>query len=71
MHFLANFISKNLSFLNFFLNFLVTFFGSEKMGVSPVGAAVHVAIAAWPWGAYLGNEGLEKGIKECYENYLR
>ena len=32
----------------------IAFYGSEKMGVSPVGAKVHVAIAAWPWGAYLG-----------------
>ena len=40
----------------------LAFYGSEKMGVSPVGAKVHVAIAAWPWGAYLGEEGLKKGI---------
>eukprot|EP01036_Dinobryon_divergens_P060222 gene60222-80309_t len=31
----------------------IAFYGSEKMGVSPKGAATHVAIAAWPWGAYL------------------
>ena len=41
----------------------IAFYGSEKMGVSPVGAKVHVAIAAWPWGAYLGPEALEKGIR--------
>jgi len=41
----------------------IAFYGSEKMGVSPKGASVHVAIAAWPWGAYLGAEGLEKGIR--------
>ena len=35
----------------------IAFYGSEKMGVSPKGAKVHVAIAAWPWGAYLGTEG--------------
>ena len=29
----------------------ICFYGSEKMGVSPKGASVHVAIAAWPWGA--------------------
>ena len=38
----------------------IAFYGSEKMGVSPVGAKVHVAIAAWPWGAYLG-EALSRG----------
>jgi branched-chain amino acid aminotransferase len=41
----------------------LAFYGSEKMGVSPKGAKVHVAIAAWPWGAYLGEEGLQKGIR--------
>ena len=41
----------------------IAFYGSEKMGVSPKGAKTHVAIAAWPWGAYLGEEGMEKGIR--------
>jgi len=41
----------------------IAFYGSEKMGVSPKGAKVHVAIAAWPWGAYLGPEALNKGIR--------
>jgi branched-chain amino acid aminotransferase len=41
----------------------IAFYGSEKMGVSPIGAKVHVAIAAWPWGAYLGADALEKGIR--------
>ena len=37
--------------------------GSEKMGVSARGNTIHVGIAAWPWGAYLGEEGLAKGIR--------
>lgn len=41
----------------------LAFYGSEKMGVSPKGAKVHIAIAAWPWGAYLGEDGLKKGIR--------
>jgi branched-chain amino acid aminotransferase len=49
----------------------IAFYGSEKMGVSPKGAAVHVAIAAWPWGAYLGEEGLEKGIRVKTSSYAR
>jgi branched-chain amino acid aminotransferase len=49
----------------------IAFYGSEKMGVSPKGAAVHVAIAAWPWGAYLGAEGLEKGIRIKTSSYSR
>ena len=49
----------------------IAFYGSEKMGVSPKGAAVHVSIAAWPWGAYLGAEGLEKGIRVKTSSYSR
>ena len=49
----------------------IAFYGSEKMGVSPVGAKVHVAIAAWPWGAYLGPEALEKGIRVKTSSYAR
>jgi branched-chain amino acid aminotransferase len=49
----------------------IAFYGSEKMGVSPKGASVHVAIAAWPWGAYLGPEALEKGIRVKTSSYAR
>ena len=49
----------------------IAFYGSEKMGVSPRGAKVHVAIAAWPWGAYLGEEGMEKGIRVKTSSYAR
>ena len=49
----------------------IAFYGSEKMGVSPKGAKVHVAIAAWPWGAYLGEEGIEHGIRVKVSSYTR
>jgi len=49
----------------------IAFYGSEKMGVSPVGAKVHVAIAAWPWGAYLGPDALAKGIRVKTSSYAR
>ena len=49
----------------------IAFYGSEKMGVSPKGASVHVSIAAWPWGAYLGADGLEKGIRVKTSSYAR
>ncbi len=49
----------------------LAFYGSEKMGVSPVGAKVHVSIAAWPWGAYLGEDGLTKGIRVKTSSYTR
>jgi len=49
----------------------IAFYGSEKMGVSPKGAAVHVAIAAWPWGAYLGEDGLQRGIRVKTSSFAR
>ncbi|MFC4296981.1 MAG: branched-chain amino acid transaminase [Castellaniella sp.] len=49
----------------------LVFYGSEKMGVSPKGAAVHVAIAAWPWGAYLGEEALKQGIRVKISSFAR
>src|SRR4051812_7612979 len=49
----------------------IAFYGSEKMGVSPKGAKVHVAVAAWPWGAYLGEEALEKGIRVKTSSFSR
>ena len=49
----------------------IAFYGSEKMGVSPKGNTVHVAIAAWPWGAYLGADAIEKGIRVKTSSYAR
>ncbi|PLC53068.1 branched chain amino acid aminotransferase [Pollutimonas nitritireducens] len=49
----------------------LVFYGSEKMGVSPKGAKVHIAIAAWPWGAYLGDEALKHGIRVKISSFAR
>ncbi|HQT81641.1 MAG: branched-chain amino acid aminotransferase [Ferrovum sp. 37-45-19] len=49
----------------------LVFLGSEKMGVSPRGAKTHITIAAWPWGAYLGDEAIEKGIRVKTSSYTR
>ncbi|MDQ2054951.1 MULTISPECIES: branched-chain amino acid transaminase [Halobellus] len=40
----------------------VAFYGYGSLGVSPKDNPVNVAIAAWPWGAYLGEEALEQGV---------
>lgn len=45
--------------------------GSEKMGVSPVGNSIYVAIATWPWGAYLGEDGMSRGIRVKTSSYTR
>lgn len=49
----------------------LAFLGSEKMGVSPRGAKTHVIIAAWPWGAYLGEAALEQGIRVKTSSFTR
>lgn len=45
--------------------------GSEKMGVSARGNTIHMSVAAWPWGAYLGEEGLSKGIRVKTSSFTR
>ncbi|AMP16781.1 branched-chain amino acid transaminase [Collimonas pratensis] len=45
--------------------------GSEKLGIAAKGNTVHVAIAAWPWGAYLGEDGLAKGIRVKTSSFSR
>ena len=45
--------------------------GSEKLGVSAKGNTIHVAIAAWPWGAYLGEDGMAKGIRVKTSSFSR
>ena len=37
--------------------------GSEQMGVSAQKSKIHLAIAAWPWGAYFGEEAIKKGLR--------
>jgi len=41
------------------------------MGLYPKGNPIRVAIAAWPWGAYLGDEGIEKGIRIQVSSFTR
>jgi branched-chain amino acid aminotransferase len=47
------------------------FYGSEGMGLRADNLKVHVMIAAWEWGAYLGAEGMEKGIRIRTSSYTR
>ena len=41
----------------------IAYYGSEGMGLHASDLSVHVSIASWFWGAYLGTEALEKGIR--------
>jgi branched-chain amino acid aminotransferase len=45
--------------------------GDEKLGISAKGNKIHIAIAAWPWGAYLGEDGLNKGIRVKTSSFTR
>ncbi|MDB5751809.1 MAG: branched chain amino acid aminotransferase [Ramlibacter sp.] len=45
--------------------------GSQKLGVNPKGNRIHLMVAAWPWGAYLGEEGLQRGIRVKTSSYTR
>ena len=45
--------------------------GSEKLGVNPKGNTIHLMVAAWPWGAYLGEEGMKRGIRVKTSSYTR
>lgn len=49
----------------------IAFYGSEAMGISAKTLSTHIAIAAWPWGAYLGPEALEKGIRVKTSSFTR
>jgi branched-chain amino acid aminotransferase len=49
----------------------LTWIGSEKLGVSPKGNTIHLMVAAWAWGAYLGEEGLKRGIRVKISSYTR
>ncbi len=47
------------------------YLGYGQMGVHHVKAPVHTMIAAWEWGAYLGEDGLENGIKVMTSSIMR
>ena len=49
----------------------IVFLGDNKIGLNPNGVNVRVAIAAWSWGAYLGAEGLNRGIRVRISSYTR
>ena len=49
----------------------LTWIGSQKLGVSPKGNTIHLMVAAWTWGAYLGEEGMKRGIRVKTSSYTR
>jgi branched-chain amino acid aminotransferase len=49
----------------------IVFRGYGQMGLFPLEAPVEVSIAAWPWGAYLGEEGKRRGIRAKVSSWRR
>ncbi|MFW5928502.1 MAG: branched-chain amino acid transaminase [Thermoplasmatota archaeon] len=49
----------------------IAFRGYETMGVNPLDNPVNLSIAVWPWGAYLGEEALEKGVEVQTSSWSR
>ncbi len=49
----------------------LVYLGYGEMGLNPLLAPVNVAIITWPWGAYLGSEGLTKGVRMKISSWQR
>jgi branched-chain amino acid aminotransferase len=49
----------------------IVFRGYGQMGLNPLEAPVDVAIAVWPWGAYLGEEGKRQGVRAKVASWRR
>ncbi|MDX8407617.1 MAG: branched-chain amino acid transaminase [Mariprofundaceae bacterium] len=49
----------------------MVFYGSEGMGLRADNLQTHVIVAAWNWGAYLGDDGINKGIRIKTTSYTR
>jgi branched-chain amino acid aminotransferase len=49
----------------------LVFRGYGEMGLFAKGSPMEMIIAAWPWGAYLGEEGMQKGIRVKTSSYTR
>lgn len=49
----------------------IVFLGYGEMGLNPLPCPVNVAIAVWPWGTYLGDEGLTHGVRTKVSSWQR
>tara|TARA_B110000263_G_C15280598_1_gene498163 strand:+ start:371 stop:1327 length:957 start_codon:yes stop_codon:yes gene_type:complete len=49
----------------------IAFYGYDKLGLSPAGIPVRVAIACWPWGVYLGEDALTSGVEVMISSWRR
>jgi len=49
----------------------LVYLGYGEMGLNPLPSAVRVAIAVWPWGTYLGDEGISQGVRAKTSTWVR
>lgn len=49
----------------------LVFMGYGEMGLNPLLAPINVAVIVWPWGAYLGDEGLARGVRMKVSSWRR
>ncbi|MEI8001847.1 MAG: branched-chain amino acid transaminase [Actinomycetes bacterium] len=49
----------------------IVYLGYGEMGLNPMPCPVNVSIAVWPWGAYLGEEGVKHGVRTKISSWIR
>jgi len=49
----------------------IAFYGYGPLGLNPANSPVQVAVAVWPWGAYLGEEALEEGVDVAISSWRK
>jgi branched-chain amino acid aminotransferase len=49
----------------------IVYLGYGEMGLNPLPCPVRVAIAVWPWGTYLGDEGVRSGVRLKVSSWVR
>ena len=49
----------------------IAYYGYGEMGLNTLPCSVDVAIACWPWGAYLGDDSVEKGVRMKISSWTR
>ena len=49
----------------------LVYLGYGEIGLNPLACKVEVSISCWPWGAYLGDEGIENGVKVMISSWQR
>jgi len=49
----------------------IAYYGYGEMGLNTLACSVDVAIACWPWGAYLGDDAVEKGVRMKVSSWTR